>query len=576
MRIALVHPNYHSGGAEIAGNWPPAWVAYIGGALKSAGFKDIVFIDAMTRHLTDEQLAAELIEAKPDVVGVTSITPSIYKAERSLQIAQEVVPNALRIIGGVHATFMYKQVLSEAPWIDAVVRGEGEEIIVELIRAVAEGRWDADRKKIKGIAYRDGEEIVATPAASTVKDLDAIDPDWSLLDWKSYIYIPLGVRVAIPNMARGCPFTCSFCSQWKFWRDYRVRDPKKVVDEIEKLVRDHQVGFFILADEEPTINKKKFTEFCEEMIARGLPDKVKWGINTRVTDIMRDKDLLPLWRKAGLVHVSLGTEAAAQMKLDLFNKETKVADNKEAIRLLREADIFTEAQFIVGMENETAETLEETYRMAWDWQPDLANWSMYTPWPFTPLYQELGDKVEVFDFEKYNFVTPIMKPEAMDRAELLDRVMNNYRRFYMQKALFHYPWRGTGFRRRYLLGCLKAFLKAGVSRTFYDLGKVGYWGPQSKEKVDFQFDDSRKIAPAQMADWEAAADRSRKAKERQEALRAQGKDRATAREALKAAVAAKACGGGDEQLTDAELEAAQGKPAGFRMPAEAPSAPTVH
>jgi radical SAM superfamily enzyme YgiQ (UPF0313 family) len=91
-------------------------------------------------------------------------------------------------------------------------------------------------------------------------------------------------------------------------------------------------------------------------------------------------------------------------------------ENKEAIRLLREADIFVEAQFIVGLDNETAETLEETYQMAWDWQPDLANWAMYTPWPFTPLFQELGDKVEIFDFSKYNFVTPIMKPEAMDRA----------------------------------------------------------------------------------------------------------------------------------------------------------------
>ena len=576
MRIALVHPNYHSGGAEIAGNWPPAWVAYIGGALKAAGFADVIFIDAMTRHLTDEQLRDELAEAKPDIVGATAITPSIYKAERVLEIAREVVPDALLMIGGVHPTFMFKQVLSEAPQIDAVVRGEGEEIVVELVRAFAEGRWPADRKKIKGIAYREGEEIVATPAASTVKDLDGITPDWSLLDWKSYIYVPLGVRVAIPNMARGCPFTCSFCSQWKFWRDYRVRDPKKVVDEIETLVRDHQVGFFILADEEPTINKKKFTEFCEELIRRGLPAKVKWGINTRVTDIMRDKDLLPLWRKAGLVHVSLGTEAAAQMKLDLFNKETTIAQNKEAIRLLREADIFTEAQFIVGLDNETAETLEETYRMAWDWQPDLANWSMYTPWPFTPLYRELGDKVEVFDFEKYNFVTPIMKPEAMDRAELLDRVMNNYRRFYMQKALFHYPWRGTGFRRRYLLGCLKAFLRAGFQRTFYDLGKVGYWGPQSKKSVDFHFDEERKIAPAQLADWEAAADRSRKAAERREALRAQGKERAEAREALKAAVAAKACGGGEDQLSDAEMAAAEGRPAGFRMPADAPAAPSVH
>jgi hypothetical protein len=75
----------------------------------------------------------------------------------------------------------------------------------------------------------------------------------------------------------------------------------------------------------------------------------------------RQGPALKLYRKAGLVHVSLGTEAAAQLKLDLFNKETKVEENKEAIRLLREADIFTEAQFIVGLDNET-ETLEETYR----------------------------------------------------------------------------------------------------------------------------------------------------------------------------------------------------------------------
>jgi anaerobic magnesium-protoporphyrin IX monomethyl ester cyclase len=446
-----------------------------------------------------------------------------------------------------------------------IVRGEGEEILVALMEAVRDGRWPADRRRIKGLAFRDGDEIVATQAAPTVKDIDSINPDWTILEWEKYTYIPLNRRVAIPNMARGCPFTCSFCSQWKFWRDYRVRDPKKVVDEIERLVRDHGVGFFILADEEPTINKKKFVEFCQELIDRGLPDKVQWGINTRVTDIYRDRDLLKFYRKAGLVHVSLGTEAAAQLKLDLFNKETKVEENKTAIRLLREADIFTEAQFIVGLDNETPETLEETFRMAWDWQPDLANWSMYTPWPFSPLFQEIKDQVEVFDFSKYNFVTPIMKPAAMTRGELLDGVMKNYRRFYMRKALFHYPWRGTGYRRRYLLGCLKAFLKAGVGRTFYDLGKVGYWGPQTKGSVDFGFDGTRHLAEAQMADWEAAADRAAKAKERRAAVKEQMKARAAdrreageaqtpefaAERALKLpddAAPVLACGGGTEQM----------------------------
>ncbi|GFE48404.1 anaerobic magnesium-protoporphyrin IX monomethyl ester [oxidative] cyclase [Roseobacter cerasinus] len=504
----------------------------------------------MTDGLTDAELAKRMQALAPDVVGVTAITPSIYRAEDVLKIAKNTVPDAVRVMGGVHATFMYKQVLSEAPWVDVIVRGEGEEICTELMLAIQTGRFPADRRKIKGLAFQDGDTIVATQAASTVKDLSKIKPDWSALEWSKYIYIPLGTRVAIPNLARGCPFTCSFCSQWKFWRDYRVRDPKDVVDEIEDLVENHGVGFFILADEEPTINKKKFVAFCQELIDRDLPRRVKWGINTRVTDIYRDKDLLKFYRKAGLVHVSLGTEAAAQMKLDVFNKETKVEENKTAIRLLREADILVEAQFIVGLDNETPETLEETYRMAWDWQPDLANWSMYTPWPFTPLFQELKDQVEIYDFSKYNFVTPIMKPAQMERGELLDGVMNNYRRFYSKKALFHYPWRGTGFRRRYLLGCLYAFLKAGFQRTFYDLGKAGYWGPQTKTTVDFHFDETRQLAEAQMSDWEASADKAARARERREAVKAQTLER---KQSFKMPNGAdvKACGGGDQQMEDA-------------------------
>jgi len=552
MRIVFVHPNYRSGGAEIAGSWPPAWVAYLAGHLRKAGFNDIHFIDAMTHNLPEDEVVRRLVELQPDVIGTTAITPSIYMAERVLELAREHVPQALRVLGGIHATFMYKQVLSEAPWVDVIVRGEGEEIFTGLMQAVNRGEYLQTREQIRGIAYRDGDEIVATPAAPTIKDLDALDPDWSLLEWDEYKYIPLNTKVAIPNMARGCPFTCSFCSQWKFWRDYRVRDPIKVVDEIEKLVNEHGIGFFILADEEPTINRKKFIQFCEELIARDLPDRVKWGINTRVTDILRDEELLPLYRRAGLVHVSLGTEAAAQMKLDQFNKETCVEDNRRAIELLRNADIFIEAQFIVGLDNETAETLEETYRMAWDWQPDLANWAMYTPWPFTPLFQELGDKVEVFDFSKYNFVTPIMKPKAMDRGELLDRVMNNYRRFYMRKALFHYPWRGTGFRRRYLLGCLKAFAKAGFQRTFYDLGKAGYWGPQSKDKVDFHFDTTRKIAHAQLEDWQSTQDRAAQARARKQSAREDALEEAAETEA----VPVKLCGGGTQQLTEDDTELA--------------------
>jgi anaerobic magnesium-protoporphyrin IX monomethyl ester cyclase len=461
VRILLVHPNYHSGGAEIAGNWPPAWVAYLAGALKAGGYTEIRFVDAMTHHLDEDAVRQAIVDYRPDIVGATAITPAIYKAERLLQLAKEVDPAIVTVLGGIHGTFMYPQVLKEAPWIDAIVRGEGEQVFLNLVRAVDSGHWLERRSMVRGIAYAVDGRVIATPAEPPIADLDKISPDWAILEWDQYIYIPMNRRVAIPNFARGCPFTCTFCSQWKFWRDYRVRDPKKVVDEIEGLVRDHQVGFFILADEEPTIHRKKFIQFCQELIDRKLP--VLWGINTRVTDILRDEALLPMYRQAGLIHVSLGTEAAAQLKLERFNKKTTIAQNKKAIQLLRDAGIVAEAQFIVGLENETAETLEETYQMVMDWKPDMANWAMYTPWPFSDLFKELTGKVEIYDFEKYNFVTPIIKPDAMDRGELLDRVMRNYRRFYMRKSFFEYPWIRDKAKRKYMLGCSRPSSRAASS-----------------------------------------------------------------------------------------------------------------
>lgn len=486
MRILLIHPNYHSGGAEIAGNWPPAWVAYISGALKKAGYRDVRFLDAMTDHIEDGPLADQIRQASPDVVLCTAITPAIYKAQSTLKMVREIVPTALTVLGGIHGTFMYGQVLSEAPWIDAIVRGEGEEIVVNLVKALDNGTYLKTREEIKGLAFlRDGKPF-ATPVHPPIQDLDALTPDWGILNWDRYIYIPLNCRVAIPNFARGCPFTCSFCSQWKFWRQYRTRDPKKFVDEIEMLVREHNIGFFILADEEPTINRKKFVELCEELVKRNLG--VQWGINTRVTDILRDEELLPLYRKAGLIHVSLGTEAAAQLKLDRFNKEIKLDQSKKAIQLLRKNGIVAEAQFIVGLENETPETLEETYQMAQEWEVDMANWNCYTPWPFSDLFQDLGDKVEVRDYAKYNFVTPIIQPDVMSRDDVLKGVLHNYRRFYFKKATGGYLWDKDPQRRKYLRGCLKAYLKSAFERRFYDLGRIGYWGVGS---ADFQFDESK-------------------------------------------------------------------------------------
>jgi anaerobic magnesium-protoporphyrin IX monomethyl ester cyclase len=233
---------------------------------------------------------------------------------------------------------------------------------------------------------------------------------------------------------------------------------------------------------------------CNELVERNLG--IHWGINTRVTDILRDEKELPLYRQAGLIHVSLGTEAAAQLNLNLFRKETTIEDNKRAVRLLRENGIVAEVQFIMGLPNETLETIEETYRMARDWEADMTNWNIYTPWPFSELFEELGDKVEVRDYSHYNFVTPIMKPDAITREELLKGILRNYARFYSLK-MWEYWFVKDPFKRKYLLGCLKAFVQTTLNKRFYNLKRIKQKGLHTE--IEFGFDRDRILTPEQLA-----------------------------------------------------------------------------
>jgi anaerobic magnesium-protoporphyrin IX monomethyl ester cyclase len=438
-RIVFVHPNYQSGGAEIAGNWPPAWVAYLAGPCARRGYDDIHFIDAMTNSLDDEAIFGRCLrELQPDMIGVTGITPAIYAAERLLEIAREECPNAVRVLGGIHATFMFKQVLSEAPWIDVIVRGEGEEITLNLVRAIDEGRWPNERDQVKGIAFLgDDGAVVATPAEPSIKDIDTIKPDWGMLEWKKYIYIPLGVPVATrtwpaaapspaPSARSGSSGATTACATRKDGR----RDRGAGEGPRRRLLHPRRRG----AHHQP---QAKFIEFCQELIDRDLGIQVghqhpRHGRHAR----RGPAALLPQGRPGARLARHRGRGAAEPRPL----RQGDHGRPEQARHPAAAANgIVTEAQFIVGLENETRETLEETYQMVMDWGADMANWSMYTPWPFSDMFTELGDKVEVFDYSKYNFVSPIMKPDNIDRAELLDGVMANYRRFYMKRRCSSTP-----------------------------------------------------------------------------------------------------------------------------------------
>ncbi|HEX9093644.1 MAG TPA: cobalamin-dependent protein, partial [Coriobacteriia bacterium] len=224
-RIALVTPPYHSGVVETAGRWPNLAFVYIAGHLRQAGFEP-VYYDAMTADHDIPTIVSELERIAPDVVLTSAYTPSYPAAVEMLRAVKAALPGVLTGIGGVHAHFMYEEVLQrDGDVIDYVVRGEGEITAPELMKCLDEG---GDPASVAGIAFmRDG-SVHATPARPFVHDLDSLVPAWDLVDFSLYRFFPLpGTKLAIMNSSRGCDQACSFCSQQKFWqRSWRARTPE--------------------------------------------------------------------------------------------------------------------------------------------------------------------------------------------------------------------------------------------------------------------------------------------------------------------------------------------------------------
>src|SRR5215470_16342386 len=153
---------------------------------------------------------------------------------------------------------------------------------------------------VRGIAWRNDGEVVANASRTPIADLDAWPIGWDLIeDWDQYRAFGLG-RAAVVQFSRGCPHTCTYCGQWMFWRHWRHRDVTKFVDELAWLHEHHQVRFFWLADENPTTLKDVWQKVLLEIADRRLP--IGMCASIRAQDIVRDADILPLYKQAGFVY----------------------------------------------------------------------------------------------------------------------------------------------------------------------------------------------------------------------------------------------------------------------------------
>jgi anaerobic magnesium-protoporphyrin IX monomethyl ester cyclase len=429
-KVLLITPPYHSGVVESAGTWLNVGFVYIAGSLRKGGY-DVEIYDAMSYFHTYSDIEKRIKASRPDVVATTAFTASIKDAVRTLKLAKKINPAIVTVLGNVHATFMWNELLAkDHAAIDYIVKGEGEITLPELLNCAF---LKGDISKVKGIAYWNGKNAVATPSREMIKDLDSLPTAWDLIDWKIYSYRPVKDSVlAVISSSRGCNQQCSFCSQQLFWeRKWRGRSAENVVAELEYLNRNFGVNVVMFADETPTMNRKRWERLLDLLIKKDL--KIDLLMETRVEDVLRDEDILHKYKKAGVVHIYVGVETVRQDMLKTFNKNILVEDSKRAIQLINKHDIVSETSFVLGMPDETPKTIAETLKLAKHYNPDLAFFLAIAPWPYADLYGTLKPYIASKDYSKYNLVEPVVKPVKMTLDELRRELLQATRMFYMDK-----------------------------------------------------------------------------------------------------------------------------------------------
>jgi anaerobic magnesium-protoporphyrin IX monomethyl ester cyclase len=407
MRIVLINPPHRSIGSRIPDDHlPPLGLLSIGGPLADAGHA-VRLVDADRTNMPLTQIIAEALSDAPDAIlighsGSTSVHPTAAQLFRMLKVVR---PEIITVYGGVFPTYHWREILAECADVDLIVRGEGEETTVELINALETGLPLAG---VAGIAFRDvSGKATATQPRQAASDLDRFRIGWELIDHRLYSYWG-GKRAVVMQFSRGCPHLCNYCGQRGFWTRWRHRNPKAFAAEIARLYREEGVIFINLADENPTSSKKAWKAFLAAMIAENVP--VQIAGSTRADDIVRDADILHLYRRAGIVRWLLGMESTDEATLSMIRKGGGTSKDREAIRLLREHDIISMGTWVVGFEDDNWSDLWRGFRHLIAYDPDQIQMLYVTPHRWTPYFRIAQDRQVVEpDIRNWDYKHQVLK-----------------------------------------------------------------------------------------------------------------------------------------------------------------------
>lgn len=416
MRIVLINVPHPAIGSRIPDeHLPPLGLLSVGGPLIDDGH-EVKLIDGEFEPMSINQMVSEAAAFAPDAVlfghsGSSSGHPVIAATARAVKLH---IPGCHIVYGGVHPTYFWRDILASEPWVDAIVRGEGEETARQLMQGLASG---APLDAIEGISFlRDGVPI-ATTSAPVIRNLDDYRIGWELIDHARYSYWG-GKRAVVVQFSRGCPHLCTYCGQRGFWTRWRHRDPVLFAAEIGRLHREHGVEVFNFADENPSAGRKPWKALLEALIAENI--SVTLVGSTRADDIVRDAEFLHLYKQAGFERFLMGTENTDEATLKLIRKGGATSTDREAIRLLRQHNILSMATWVAGFSDQTDRDMLHGLRQLISYDPDQIQALYVTPHRWTPYFREAESRTIVqSDKTKWDYKHQVLAMAHMPPWRLL-------------------------------------------------------------------------------------------------------------------------------------------------------------
>ena len=412
MKVCLIEPSKFVSLTNFVStiSMPPIGLAYIASALREAKHEVTVidgpgsaprnffeFKGVRVRGLTKEEIVKHIPKDSEVIALGCMFTSNWVYVREIVKDIRDHFPNAKLIMGGEHVTGLPEFSLQQAP-LDAVVLGEGEEIVVHLLEHFEKGIPLDD---LEGVAFRSSDgSIQVKPRYRRIKDIDSISwPAWDLFDIQKYNEVnqPHGASQGhfMPMLAtRGCPFQCTFCTSPNMWTtEWIARDYKNVVDEMQSYQEKYGTSDFQFEDLTAIVRKDWITNFCDEVVRRGMKITFQMPSGTRSESI--DAEVAQKLKAAGCHEFAFAPESGDPEILKAIKKKVKLPAMYEAARQAMNAGINVGCFFIIGFPEDTYRSVLKTYaamvKCALKGFTNV-NLNAYSPQPNTESFQALQSR----------------------------------------------------------------------------------------------------------------------------------------------------------------------------------------